>query len=335
MTRHLQRKATATDVANQAGVSKWTVARAFAADASISEESRRRVLDAAGELGYRPNLLARSLATRSTHEVAVLIDDFSNPYKLRTLELLSAGLQARQMAMMLININSYQDPGRAMVTADQRQVDATVLLGIDYKDEILREFNATPFGPPLFVLARESAFDRIPFVTCDSAASMEEMVAHFARRGYRRPGFLAGPRTLSTMLGRSRAHSEAWARRGVASVTGITAGAYDWLAAARALRAYLGSVEPSARIDVLMCENDVLACGAIDVARTEFGLRVPADLAVAGYDGSELAETPGFDLTTYEQPMAEMVEAIVGMVTGTLPAQSVSLPGRLIVRTSA
>ena len=60
-----------------------------------------------------------------------------------------------------------------------------------------------------------------------------------------------------------------------------------------------------------------------------------ADLAVAGYDGSELAETPGFDLTTYEQPMAEMVEAIVGMITGTLPAQSVSLPGRLIVRTSA
>jgi LacI family transcriptional regulator len=331
----LGRKATSADVAVQAGVSKWTVTRAYIPGASISEDSRRRVMEAAEQLGYRPNLLARSLATKSTRQVAVLVDDFSNPYKLTMLELLSAGLQAKQMAMMLININSYLDHASAMVTADQRQVDATVLLGTDFRDETLREFSATPFGPPLFVLARKSTIDRIPSVTCDPITSMEEMVEHLSRRGYTRPGFMAGPRTLSTNLGRRRAFAAAWRKRGVPSVSEIAAGAYDWLAAVDALRSYLNSVQASERIDVLMCENDVLACGAIDVARTEFGLSIPDDLAIAGYDGSELSATPGFDLTTYEQPMKQMVDVIIGMVVGVVPFQSSILPGRLIVRSSA
>ena len=334
ISKSIGRKATAADVAIEAGVSKWTVTRAYKPGASIAEESRKRVLEAGDKLGYRPNLLARSLATKSTHQIAVLVDDFSNPYKLQMLELLTAALQAEQMTMMLVNINRYFDHANAILTADQRQVDATILLGTDFKDETLREISAAPFGPPLYVLARVSAIDSIPSVACDSASSMEEIVDHLSRRGYYRPAFMSGPRTLSTVLGRGRDYVEAWRRRGVTEITEISAGRYDVQSAAGALRAYLDGTPTSERIDVLMCENDILACGAMDVARSEFGLSIPGDLAIAGYDGSELAEAPAFDLTTYEQPMSEMVRTIVSILRGKVPRQSVTLSGKLIVRGS-
>ena len=291
-------------------------------------------MEAAEKLGYRPNLLARSLTTKATLQVAVLVDDFSNPYKLAPLELLTLALQAEQMVTMLININRYFDHANALLVADQRQVDAIILLGTDFRDETIQEVALHPFAPPLFVLARVSTIESIPSVACDAAASMEEIVDHLWRRGYRRPGFLAGPRTLSTVLGRRRHYIRCWEQRGITGIVELPAGRYDRQAAAAAARTYLARTPASERIDVLMCENDALAFGAIDVARTEFGLSVPTDIAVAGYDGSDFAAAPAFDLTTYEQPMAEMVGTIVGMLQRRIPRESVSIPGRLIIRGS-
>ncbi len=106
------RKATATDVAREAGVSKWTVNRAFKLDASIAEESRKRVLEAAERLGYRPNLLARSLSTKTTQQVALLVDDFGNPHKLPVLKTLTAALQREGLVATLINIDHAHRPCR-------------------------------------------------------------------------------------------------------------------------------------------------------------------------------------------------------------------------------
>ncbi|MGO6908646.1 LacI family transcriptional regulator, partial [Rhizobium ruizarguesonis] len=85
--------------------SKWTVIRAFTPGASITEASRQKVLQAAEVLNYSPNLLARSLATNTTHQVAVFVDDFANPHKLPVLEMLTERLQAEGLLTVLININ--------------------------------------------------------------------------------------------------------------------------------------------------------------------------------------------------------------------------------------
>ncbi len=85
---------TAQEVAEAAGVSKWTVIRAFTPGASIAEASRKRVLEVAERLNYSPNLLARSLATNLTHQVAVFVDDFLNPHKPPTPSTLSEVLHS-------------------------------------------------------------------------------------------------------------------------------------------------------------------------------------------------------------------------------------------------
>jgi LacI family transcriptional regulator len=331
----MRRRATAKEVAEAAGVSKWTVIRAFTPGASITAESKRKVLEAAAALNYSPNLLARSLATNLTHQVAVFVDDFANPHKLPFLEALTERLQAEGLVAVLININRHFDHVHALLNADQRQVDAIILFGTAFRDETLRDRRLGPGMPPMFVLARDSQIEGVPAVACDAERALQEIVDHLYERGYRRPGFMAGAKTLSTALGRRRHFIDCWRKRGVHDVHELSSEKYSAKAGADAARNYLERTAAAERIDVLMCENDILAIGAIDAIRSEFGLGVPEDLAVVGFDNLDLGAASAYRLTTYEQPKDEMMDAIVGMVTGRRQPETLALPGRLVVRDSA
>lgn len=89
-----------------------------------------------------------------------------------------------------------------------------------------------------------------------------------------------------------------------------------YCAEAEAMRRYLETTVPKDRINVLMCENDILAIGALDVIRSEFGLSVPADIAVVGFDDAAPSAAPVSDLTTYAQPIEEMVKSTIDMILG-------------------
>lgn len=330
-----QKRATARDVAQAAGVSKWTVMRAFTPGASITDDKKERILEAAAALNYTPNLLARSLAKNLTHQVAVFVDDFANPQKLPYLEALTTRLQAEGVVTMLININKHFDHVGAVINADQRQVDAIILFGTAFRNETLMDKRLGRITLPLYVLARDSQIDGVPAVVCDAQLALTEIVNHLYQRGYRRPGFMSGAHVLSTALRRQHYFREFWTQHGVSEIAEMSADRYSHEAGAHAIRAYLDVTPPKERIDVLMCENDILALGAMDAIRGTYGLRVPEDIAIVGFDNFELGGTPAYGLTTYEQPIDLMVEEVVGMVMGRRAAESVMLPGRLIIRTSA
>ncbi|MGX7875215.1 LacI family DNA-binding transcriptional regulator [Mesorhizobium sp. ORM6] len=330
----MAKRATARDVAEQAGVSKWTVIRAFTPGASITESSRAKVMAVAEKLNYRPNLLARSLATNLTHQVAVLVDDFENPYKLSFLERLTLELQSEGLVAVLININEHFDHVHALLNADQRQLDAVIMCGTAFRAEMLQDVRLEG-AAPMFVLARDSQIPGVPAINCDTTLAIKDLCRHLHEKGYRRPGFMAGPKTLSTALGRRRAFKAFWRAHGITEMPELAAHHYSAASGAEAVRRYLNEVSPAGRVDVLLCENDVLAFGAMDVIRSEFGLRVPADIAVAGFDNTLFAAAPAYDLTTYEQPVEAMVKATVAMILGREPKKTVTMPGRLVVRGSA
>ncbi|NDK53391.1 LacI family DNA-binding transcriptional regulator [Rhizobium laguerreae] len=330
----MRKRATAKQVAEAAGVSKWTVIRAFTPGASITEESKRRVLESAAALNYTPNLLARSLATNSTRQVAVFVDDFANPQKLPFLETLTEQLQAADLVAMLININNHFNHVHALLHADQRQVDAVILFGTAFRDETLLDPQLGHGTPPMFVLARDSQIDGVPAVVCDAELALREIVDHLHARGYRRPGFMTGAPALSTALRRRHYFTEFWEQKGVHRIELLSAEKYSAEAGARGVRDYLAGTSAEDRIDVLMCENDILALGAMDEMRGKFDLDVPRDMAVVGFDNYELGGSSAFGLTTYEQPCQEMVEVIIRMISGELEPETVTLPGRLVVRSS-
>jgi DNA-binding LacI/PurR family transcriptional regulator len=83
-----------------------------------------------------------------------------------------------------------------------------------------------------------------------------------------------------------------------------------------------------------MCENDALALGALDVIRGEFNLRVPEDIAVVGFDNIPFAASRAYGLTSYEQPLAEMIGATVEMITEKREKLTTNIQGRIVIRSS-
>lgn len=321
------------EVARAAGVSKWTVIRAFESNGRIAPATRARVMAVADALGYRPNLLARSLATRRTHLVAILVDDFLNPFKMPALDLMTAGLQREGMLAILVNIGEDYGHSEAIINAWQRRLDAIVLFGTTFHPEVMELIASGRNVPPHYVLGRHATMRGVTSVSCDAAHSIAEAAAHLRDRGYRRPVYMGIPLTLSTSLGRRRAYQSFWRGAGI-EMPEISVPDYSRAEGAEAARRFLAATPRAAWPDVLICENDVLAIGALEEIRGPLGLRVPEDIAVIGYDDIDLAGLPAFGLTTIRQPVAEMVALLVDMVAGRRPSESAQLPGAFVVRSS-
>ena len=186
---------TADDVAALAGVSRWTVNRAFKKDASISAKSREKVLNAAETLGYVPDLLATSLATDRTNLVALLVDDFANPHKLIMMERLTRILRKNGYDTLLVNTSDEEDASAALLNASQRRVDAAILIGVSFNDQSLETALGARRVKKLIVFARMSKNDNTISICCDDRAAMTSLTQHVFSAGYRNPLFIAGPQS--------------------------------------------------------------------------------------------------------------------------------------------
>ncbi|OAN78610.1 LacI family transcriptional regulator [Sulfitobacter sp. EhC04] len=327
---------TADDVAKRAGVSRWTVNRAFKKDASISQKSREKVMGAAKQLGYVPDLLASSLASDRSNMVCLLIDDFANPHKLVMLERLTRFLRKNGWDTLLVNTSDEEDTSAALLNASQRRVDAAVLIGSQFTDRSL----ATALGArrvrKLIVFARTSENPNTISICCDDRAAMNEIANYIIGKGYRRPLFLAGPQTSSAHLGRKETFLTKWHDTFSTTPEFISVARYDPQLAYDRIVSHFAGRTAQEITDVIVCENDALALGAMDAIRTEMGLRVPQDIAVTGFDDIPQADSANYRITTYRQPLSAMAEGLVQVLKGTADSdQLCHFIGKLVERESA
>ncbi|KUF08708.1 LacI family DNA-binding transcriptional regulator [Pseudoponticoccus marisrubri] len=330
------RNVTADDVAEAAGVSRWTVNRAFKKDASISPKTRSKVMAAAQALGYVPDLHAAALASTRSNLVALLIDDFANPHKLVMLERLTRALRSRGWDTLLVNTLDPDDAAPALLNASQRRVDATILIGLQFDDEVLRAAYKARRVKKLIIFARGSEDPNTTSICVDDEAATREIAQYVLTRGYRRPLFLAGPRTTSAHLLRKETFTRVWQENRGVVPDSATVTAYDPLLSAEVAHDTLAPRSRDALPDIIVCENDALALGAIDTIRHRLGLTVPGDIAVIGFDDVPQAAGPNYRLTTYRQPMTEMANYLVDVLES---AETTDLDrrflGELVVRDSA
>ena len=327
---------TADDVAAAAGVSRWTVNRAFKKEASISPKTRSRVMEAAQSLGYVPDLHASALASTRSNLVAVLIDDFANPHKLVMLERLTRALRRRGWDTLLVNTLDPDDAAPALMNASQRRVDATILIGLQFDDEVLRAAHKARHFKKLIIFARGSEDPNTISICVDDEAATREIAQYVLDRGYSSPLYLAGPRTRSAHLMRKETFVRAWVESRGLVPESVSAAAYDPLLSAEVVHETLKDRDPTELPDIIVCENDALALGAIDTIRHGLGLKVPDDIAVIGFDDVPQAASPNYRLTTYRQPIMEMANYLVDILE---QADTSNLDrtflGRLEVRESA
>jgi DNA-binding LacI/PurR family transcriptional regulator len=302
----------AHDVARLAGVSQAAVSRAFTPGASIAKGTQERIFDAAKSLGYRPNLLARSLIKGESGIIGVIIGIPRSLFLMSALHALSARLsQARKHILVVVT------EGRANADAHvddmlNYRVDALVLMATSLSSKLARQCREKGIKV-VFLSLRSREIKDFNSVTVNNRDGARQIAEHLLRQGYRRLAFMGGPTQFATSHAREAAFNAYLKGQGAAAPI-REIGSYDRDGAVLAARNLLSR---KSRPDAIFCWNDYMALAAIDVARYEFGLKIGSDLGIAGFGDIEQAAWPSFNLTTYSQPVDPMIQEVAGILLGT------------------
>jgi DNA-binding LacI/PurR family transcriptional regulator len=301
-------RATSYDVARLARVSQSAVSRCFKPGASVSRKMRARVMKAAEELGYRPNAIARSLITRRSNMVAVVISQQTNRFFPEMLVELSRGFSERGIRVLLFTLENESDIDVVLEQILQYQVDGVVEAARLSSAQVdMIEQRGVPF-----VFYNRSLRDRpVNAVCCDQAEGARWLVNRLVEAGHRTFGLVSGPEDSVVSAERMQGATSRLAELGVTKVT-VVPGDYSYDAGAAGLKALqrrLGRLP-----DAVICANDIMALGCMDAARFQLRLKVPADLSIAGFDGVGPARWQSYDLTTVQQPVRRMADAAVAMI---------------------
>jgi DNA-binding LacI/PurR family transcriptional regulator len=315
-------------------VSQAAVSRAFSEKASIAPATKKAVMEAAATLGYSPNLLARALITRRSRLIGVAMAYLENQFYPHVLEMLSERLRTEGYQTLLHAgaLSTAVEPRLEDVL--RYGVDALVLASTALTSTIAQQCGSA--GIPVIMFNRTTDDAYASSVTGDNRRGAAAIAAFLAAGGHRRMAYVAGLESASTNRDREAGFREVLAAMGLPEPLRVV-GNYDSEGSAAATRELLGR---SDRPDAIFYANDHMAIAGIEVARHSFGLRVPEDVSIVGFDDVGAARWPSFSLTTYSQPIGPMVEATLALLhralEGDLSApEHVVVSGELIVRGSA
>jgi DNA-binding LacI/PurR family transcriptional regulator len=332
MTR-AARPATAVEVARLAGVSQSAVSRAFTPGASVAAGTQARILDAARQLGYRPNVIARSLVSRRSRVIGVVAAYLQNHFYPDVLERLSRKLRDLGYHILLFTTDARDAADPLLEEIIGYRVDGLILASTTLSSALATECQAA--GIPVLLFNRTTAATTMASVTGENLRGGQVIAEFIAACGYERPAFVAGIENSSTSRDRERGFCDGLAALGYAPPSRAV-GEYRFDRAAAAARELLSARQ---RPDVIFCGNDHMALAIADVARHEFGLSIPDDVALIGFDDAGPAAWPSFSLTTFSQPAGAMVDRAVAMILELIekpdtPVRHETVRGELIVRGS-
>ncbi len=329
----LKQNATSEDVARLAKVSQSAVSRTFTPGASVSATTREKVLKAAAELGYRPNALARAVISGKSRLIAFMVAYLDNQFYPIVIEQLSRTLQARgYQTLLMMTETGNQD--KLVQSVLQYQVEGIVMASATLSSSLARECAQT--GIPVVMFNRYVATSPASSVTSDNIEGGRLVGDFLVRGGHERIAFIAGMEDSSTSRDREAGFYKGLAEHGVA-VHDRAVGGYTFDGAAVAARELL-SKEP--RPDAIFVANDHMAFSVMDVVRQEFGLSIPEDISIVGYDDVPEASWRGYDLTTVSQTYELMIEKTAAILLEQIEQSAVRkraavLPAKLVVRESA
>lgn len=302
------RSVTSYDVARLAGVSQSAVSRCFNPGSSVSRKMRERVMKAAETLRYQPNAIARGLITRRSNLVAVIISNLTNLYYPEVLSQLSQQLSERGIRLLLFTLEKESSIDEMLQFIWQYRVDGAIVAARLSASQIdsFKERNV-----PLVLYNRSYEDQPVSSVCCDQGEAARALVNRLHLAGHASFGIVAGP--PDSVVGEQRTAATVRRLRDLGyDAVHVVPGNYDYesgVAAMEALVAHFGSAP-----DAVICANDVMALGCIDSARHAFGLEVPRDVSIAGFDGVGASAWSSYRLATVRQPVRRMAEAAVSML---------------------
>jgi DNA-binding LacI/PurR family transcriptional regulator len=322
---------TAADVAERAGVSRSAVSRTFTPGASVSNEARARILDAAGSLGYRVNRLAQSLIIARSNIVGLVGADLHQPFHAECLATLSAALLADGFQCMLLNAaHAERDMGALIERVLEFRVCAIVVMNGTPPSRIVKECLGN--GVPVILVNKPMPGFAVDTVVTDHAAGGRAAAEHLLAAGCRRLVVVSSGARTASLDGRVDAFCKRATQAGV-PVLIWRDGPTDYCSGREAALAMLADDA----IDGAFCVTDLIALGFLDAARLDRGRRVPDDLSIIGFDDIPQAGWGAYQLTTFRQPVRLLTDAVMQVIrqraeSPESPHAVFTLPASLVVR---
>jgi len=326
-----------SDVARSAGVSKATVSLALNGSKKINNLTRERIVQLARKMGYSPNPYARRLVTRKSDMIGLIIPDIENVFYASLVHQMATLLKSNVYSLFIsISHNSRLAERRIVREMIENRMDALFLVPVNKPNDDLSYLKMLDDAgmPTLFLTASYKNVDQ-PGVMCDLYGGMKLMIGELYAKGYRKIAMISGPANVFCLDLRIDGYMDAARELGlqyvrIDRVEQVTyQHAYEFVKNMEAFDS-----------DAIVCVNDMMALGVIN-ALGEKGLRVPLDIAVAGYDDVIFSQISPVPITTIRQDLTRLSAEAVEMMLRLIKGENIPLPDRqkilsceLIVRQS-
>jgi DNA-binding LacI/PurR family transcriptional regulator len=300
----------ALEVAERAGVSRSAVSRTFTPGASVSPETRRKVLEAAEALGYHVNHLARGLMRNESGIVCLIVSEIGTPYRSALVRAITQQLQLSGKIAMLVNTDrSDGSVDLALRQAIRYRADASIILS-GLPDKHIAQL-CLKSGQRLVLINRDDDQEGPLKINLDDAQAARRILTAFLRAGCRRLGFANSEAGTPSLMARETGFVAA--AREIGMEVTIARHGHTGYEAGRILAQRLLTLPD--RPDAVFCATDLIACGFMDAARRQFSISVPDQLCIAGFDDIEQASWASYDITTFAQPVDEIARAAVAWLS--------------------
>ncbi|WP_110926252.1 LacI family DNA-binding transcriptional regulator [Bacillus massiliglaciei] len=317
----------AMDVARVAKVSQSTVSRVFTPGASVSEKTRKRVMKVAEELNYQPNALARSLITKKTNMVGLAMKDIQNPFYHEVLGLFTKKLKAKGYSVLFVYTENEEIQQEEINHFLEYNVEAIIVTDALLSSKVVAKLQNNAI--PVTLFNRYDKELQCNSVCCDNRNAAKEIAAYLYGKGCRDIVFVTGKINTSTSRDRQKGFTEYLQDKGI-EVT-VLEGDYTYETSFQLTKKFIaGGRKP----DAVFGANDITALGALDALK-EGGISVPAETIVIGFDDIKMSSWPNYGLSTWAQPMEEMVDETIQLLTAKQEndgPQTVKLKGHFIHR---
>ncbi|MDB2385901.1 LacI family DNA-binding transcriptional regulator [Shewanella sp.] len=330
----LKPTSTSKDVAKLAGVSQSTVSRVFVPGSSVSDKTKQKVFAAAKSLNYRPNAFARSLTTNESKLVGLVFPDADYPIHMQTLQLISTELQQNGYAAVLIPWQVDVNDDYSVPNIFQYRVDAVIAASATLNTSLYEE--CEEFNIPIIQYARVVEGTKSSYVISDNYEAGQQAAQLLHQHKATQVVYLTGDvPTLTNDERQSGFINEFKALTGCSPR--IIEATYDYASALDPIRDMLtGEHCPQA----VFCATDNLAMAVMDVARLEFGLTIPQDLKVIGFDNIPQTQWLNYQLTTFRQDFQRLARESVKIIIEQIASHNTDrvkmmVPVKLIQRNTA
>ncbi|MGW5875763.1 LacI family DNA-binding transcriptional regulator [Nocardiopsis terrae] len=328
-------------VAERAGVGRGTVSRVINGSSQVSPRTREAVHTAIEELGYSPNQAARTLVTRRTDTIALVVSEardrlFADPFFADIIRGVSSVLHERDLQLMLTTARGEAEHKRVGEYLSGSHVDGALLVSLHRDDPLTARLAES--GVPVVHGGRPySEAQPAPFcVDIDNVNGARAATAHLLETGHRRVATITGPQDMNAGVERLRGYRESMAAAGrEVDERLVVQGDFSVEGGAGAMARLL---DRGGEPDAVFVASDMMAVGAVRVLR-ERGLAVPDDVALVGFDDTMMGRHTDPPLTTVHQPTVQMGQEMARLLVDvaiprTAESEMVLLQTHMVVRDS-